>query len=615
MTEPEITLPDVTTYRSLQKRMKRLELPFVFGHPIDVVVRYLGQVDMLNYRSGNPRPEYSFRPVQSGGTITRGKAVKAGLTMIYDELPYEWVTPDWGYAQMVVRKGPLDYFSIMYKLSAQGERTKSVFYVDYVPTGLGLLSWLLAKNIVRVLHKALVCIDTRAATDDTMGLAPYSESATDNGVDQARLTAEWTTLSGNAKLAAAMAEFVATAPEKHVGRIRPLALAAQYGFSENDIIRFYLKATRAGFFNLSWDILCPACRGDKRKINRLGALTTKAHCENCNIEYGADFDKNVELTFRPVDVVRNVNYGSYCIHGLSNTPHVFSQINVWPDEPCEFEYHFPENNYYIECVQLDGRRPIRIDETPGATGAIVDLNGNLNGDALVLKRDARLTFRNSEGAGERDEMFTVRLVADGYRDFALSAARVTAMQEFRNQFGSEALAPDVQIGIENLAILFTDLKDSTPLYETMGDTPAFALVRQHFDVLTDVIGEHDGAVVKTIGDAVMAAFVDPARAFAAGLEILRRMRATRHDVTVKIGMHTGPCIAVTLNDRLDYFGTTVNRAARIQGQAAGHDVVVAREITDRYRLAGPEDFARSEFTGTLKGITAQADLVRFALKV
>ena len=72
-----------------------------------------------------------------------------------------------------------------------------------------------------------------------------------------------------------------------------------------------------------------------------------------------------------------------------------------------------------------------------------------------------------------------------------------------------------------------------------------------------------GAVVKTIGDAVMATFPTPDRALAAALQHARghaRINAERgnEDLLLKIGIHEGPCLAVILNDRQDYFGQTVN---------------------------------------------------------
>ena len=101
---------------------------------------------------------------------------------------------------------------------------------------------------------------------------------------------------------------------------------------------------------------------------------------------------------------------------------------------------------------------------------------------------------------------------------------------------------------------------------------AFDLVRAHFRVLNEIVAAEAGAVVKTIGDAVMATFPTPDRALAAALrmrEAMRKLNAEHgsEDLLLKIGIHEGPCLAVTLNDRQDYFGQTVNIASRVQGLA------------------------------------------------
>ena len=139
------------------------------------------------------------------------------------------------------------------------------------------------------------------------------------------------------------------------------------------------------------------------------------------------------------------------------------------------------------------------------------------------------------------------------------------------------------IAIDNVTLMFTDLAGSTALYERIGDGRAYHLVRDHFAFLADAVRRHDGTLVKTIGDAVMAAFSDPAEAVAGALQV----QAKVHDfnaalgadaITIKIGLHGGPCIAVTMNEHLDYFGSTVNTAARLQGESHGGDVVLSERL-------------------------------------
>jgi class 3 adenylate cyclase len=202
-----------------------------------------------------------------------------------------------------------------------------------------------------------------------------------------------------------------------------------------------------------------------------------------------------------------------------------------------------------------------------------------------------------------------------WADDACSAAYVSTFQEYRDLFGRDVLGPGVAVKISTMALLFTDVKGSTALYERIGDAPAFGLVRTHFDLLTDAVREHGGAVIKTIGDAVMAAFLEPAQAVAAALDMHARVTTLMSDdgqpIVLKIGLHAGPCFAVTMNETLDYFGNVVNLAARIQGLATGGDVVLDSELARRPEVAAVIGGRRTEpFTLELRGFRGARSFVR-----
>jgi class 3 adenylate cyclase len=193
----------------------------------------------------------------------------------------------------------------------------------------------------------------------------------------------------------------------------------------------------------------------------------------------------------------------------------------------------------------------------------------------------------------------------------LTAKRLLTSQTFRDLFGADTLAVDQRLKITNLTFVFTDLKASTELYERVGDLAAYDLVKAHFGVLAEAVTAESGAVVKTIGDAVMATFPESDRGMAAVLRMRDAMRRLndergREDLLLKIGIHEGPCLAVTLNDRLDYFGQTVNVAARVQGLATSHAIFATEPVVRHPPTA--DLLARSGLTpspmrATLRGIS------------
>ena len=165
----------------------------------------------------------------------------------------------------------------------------------------------------------------------------------------------------------------------------------------------------------------------------------------------------------------------------------------------------------------------------------------------------------------------------------LSGKRLLMTQTFRDFFRSEVISATEGIAVLDVTLVFTDLKGSTALYERIGDLNAYIQVQRHFQHLLDATVRHNGAVTKTIGDAVMAAFSTSADAVRAALEMreavdqLNRDRPQR-DFILKIGVHRGASIAVTLNERLDYFGQTVNIAARVQNLADGDEICITEEV-------------------------------------
>jgi class 3 adenylate cyclase len=168
----------------------------------------------------------------------------------------------------------------------------------------------------------------------------------------------------------------------------------------------------------------------------------------------------------------------------------------------------------------------------------------------------------------------------GKRRPFLTAKRLLTNQTFRDIYRADTLDVDQGLKITSLTFLFTDLKGSTALYDRVGDLAAYDLVREHFRVLAEIVASEAGAVVKTIGDAVMATFPTPDRALAAALRMRESVRGIRDDLLIKIGIHEGPCLAVTLNDRLDYFGQTVNIAARVQSLADARAIYATKPVVD-----------------------------------
>lgn len=200
---------------------------------------------------------------------------------------------------------------------------------------------------------------------------------------------------------------------------------------------------------------------------------------------------------------------------------------------------------------------------------------------------------------------------------ALSLINVPA---FRRLLTDQQLPQGHWLGVKQLVIFFSDLRQSTAFYNKFGDAEAFYWVREHFQMMFAAVEQHGGTAVKTIGDGIMGVFTSPEaalKAIAAGMQGLAQLNDAAgfvgHDrLTLKAGMHQGACIVVTLNSRLDYFGETVNIAARLAGLSSGDDIILSPTIMANASICTQANGLGqlSPLSTKLRGLPNQFDLHR-----
>ena len=216
-----------------------------------------------------------------------------------------------------------------------------------------------------------------------------------------------------------------------------------------------------------------------------------------------------------------------------------------------------------------------------------------NGTLKIQPGPARISFENKSARRTMPGIWLHSEDMDkltGRRLPFLTATRLLSNQAFRDLYRSGTFDPEQRFKITSLTILFTDLRGSTALYDRIGDLAAFDLVRSHFGALLEAVSAEGGAVVKTIGDAVMATFPTPDRALRAAMRMREAMRTINEarggeDLALNIGLHSGPCLAVMLDDRQDYFGQTVNIASRVNELADPTAILATKPIIESSEVA------------------------------
>jgi class 3 adenylate cyclase len=539
------------------------------------------------------------------------KHIRMKLPLIkveWEEEPFEWTYP---YSFGIVRRysqGPIDEMQVK---------------VDFEPLPAGgarvtYQSWFRVSNLLVQLGTPFA-IGVAAKYLFERTFRKYDQIASDDGSSFESTRRRGLSLGGRARfksqseaviqqgtdpaLVKRLEEFLNQADELSLQRLRPYALADLWKVNRRAVLEMFLRATRAGIMDMYWDLLCPSCRGTVEGHTNLAEVHGTSHCNTCQIDFTVNFDHNIEVVFRPNPSVMTLDFtAAFCVGSPQLQPHVFMNQTISALHSLPVPLQLEQGRYTLRASNVPGSLSLYAD----AEGADkVDIRATQYGWTPEGGHVSLHPTLNLINATETDSTFALERTA--WSDQAATAADVTALQVFRDLFATEVVRPGEEISIGSVTLMFTDLRDSTRLYRSIGDASAFGRVRQHFEILEEAIAAEGGAIVKTMGDAVMATFRQPVGALKAVWKA-QSMIAERGEpmLWLKVGLHKGPCIVVNLNDRLDYFGSTVNVTARLPGFSQGGELILSEdfyndpEVCDFIAKNIPPS-ALSQITGVLKG--------------
>src|SRR3984893_16210295 len=402
-------------------------------------------------------------------------------------------------------------------------------------------------------------------------------------------------------------------------RINAFSFAQERHLPENEIIDLFLHATALGLFSMDWSLYCPQCCCVVESFRSLKSLHNHYHCPFCQVGYDAALDEYIAVAFTVSPNIRKIQF------------HDPDQLSAWDKffrtQTTSIEIEVDEGTVVGSCPLGRAAIMVSIVGAPASGPQVVPV---AYGDKVHVHdvhemAPGKIVFTLANKTSERG-MFAVAVLPPGF-DMGrvpvlfvpfLNGKRLLTTQAFRDLFRSEVIKAREGIGVKDITLLFTDLKGSTALYDRIGDLNAFALVQRHFDLLQDVVSRHSGAIIKTIGDAVMATFLEGADAVAAALAMRDEIdtfngKQADRALILKIGIHKGAAIAVTLNERLDYFGQTVNIAARVQQLADTGEIFVSEDVYSAegvHALLASREVVSSVFK--LKGVQQDLRVFRIA---
>jgi class 3 adenylate cyclase len=465
----------------------------------------------------------------------------------------------------------------------------------------------------------------------------------------------------------ALETFIRTADDYDLFRINPIQYGRTAGLSDAAAIDLFLHGAKIGLFEMEWILLCAYCPQVAGSFRELDQVHPRFQCEFCNAVNDVALDDYIQVNFTLSGKIRdniflhpetlpvedyylryNFSKGFKPPHGMTHEQLVAALSRGFADVEAErqqsFDFEVAAGRF--EVLDLSHKLLLVLfadGETADPQKTLVQIE---SGRFLVPHRqtgpremnlgDGRFAFRQAgdirpgkhtihieNRTGHRGRFwflqypygFQPHLVE--YEPF-LSGKRLLLTQCFQDLYKTQLVDEAESLTVSDMTYLFTDLKDSTPLYDSVGDVNAYFLVRQHFDILDKVIRERSGIIIKTIGDAVMAGFERPQDAVRAAIEMIEELAqfnlTASRPLGLKIGVHRGRAIAVRLNDRIDYFGQDVNIAARVQGSADVNEVCITHTVMETAGLADIIE-GRSVSRGyeNLKGIGQKMEIHRLAV--
>jgi len=554
---------------------------------------FIANTDRVNHALGLPTVTYTTRTDPIRGVERFAESKIAGQKIVWQEHPYEWIE---GRRLSVLREfstGPFLWFMNiidMQPVSGGGTRvTQTLKVVPHSWIGKLVAKFTIGRSTPASFRRVYAQIDDWLSRPENAKLLadPFGTTAaiTTNGRERLNERIErLTERRMNPAVIETLGQFLEHASDPEVARIRPLVFAERFQLPPKDVTDACLHAAKEGVLVLLWDILCPSCRIPADVQETLATLKDHGYCPSCDLRYEIDFANSVELIFRSHPEVRAAETRTYCIGGPAFSAHVAAQTRLQPGERFEMELMLTEGSYRLRGPQL----PFVVDIRVSAAGGLSRfefplLRPPLPNSVPTLRQGQQvLTLFN-----DTNRELQIRLERTSDRSRALTAAAAAAIPAFREMFPNEVLAPGQIVSVTNITLLMAELCGTNELYQSLGDGPAFGKIREHLLQIDETIKSHGGAVVKFVGDGVLATFQESESAMSA---IAALLSSANESLAVRLALHRSSALVTTLNDRLDYFGEALHLLRMmLQRTEPNEATLTANVLPVREPLAIPQN--------------------------
>jgi class 3 adenylate cyclase len=348
-------------------------------------------------------------------------------------------------------------------------------------------------------------------------------------------------------------------------RIQPKKFAREHRLDQATVINSFISLSRQPVFRLYFDLMCPHCRGPSHTLESLGEIPVVAECAACNKQFNSDSEEAVEVVFRPHENFLKLDEVLYCAAEPAHRQQTLFKANLKTDDRVEFNCPEGISDLILNLKTEKNLSSYQLD--------VSDLESEISLDNIPQRVGKLMSFHNNVG-----HSLELSLELDAQVHDSLRIGEVLSYSEFSDHFGKQSLSPQVAVSLGQQTILFSDIVGSSEIYRNMGDTIAFEKVKAHFEKNFEIVRRHNGQVVKTLGDSVMAAFPWTADAVRCAIEMQDWFESEKSELKIRISINSGNCLAITLTAGIDYFGNTVNLAAKLQSEAGSGEIILSESM-------------------------------------
>lgn len=553
---------------------------------------FLADTSSTNKALGLPPMEFR----EENGKLY-GKAINAGILLEWEESPWQWEYLKYIKNQRIYSKGFAKYVRAMYifEYDEKLKQTNLIIYFGWIPRNLSgkILLKIAMPNIQKKYGAYLKKLDEMIQQKNfneisNIDLDPDTREKTLSKIYNLYEELNDETFKNYYKQ---IWEYLLKQNNDFLYRIRIKKIARDLNINFYKLLEFFLKSTQKGFFVLTYDIVCPHCKGVRKELKNLGEIPESDSCDVCQIDFDSTSFNNIEITFKIHPSILKVEKQFYCAAEPAKKPHILIQKIIPPHSSLDIELHFPyeiyrlrwlgEKKYIMIQIKKDGNQELVINEFFDDNNLYKELSSN----ALIK------VMNNSNLEKE--------IILEHYKDdeLILRPYELFNFQDYRDLFSENVLNTKIKLDIGIQYLMFIDMSSSTKIYLEKGDNFAFSLVKKFFEINYGFIKKNYGAVVKTMGDAIFASFPSEDLLLQCAIEIWYYFNSYK-DIKIKIVLNKGKVLAVNLNTGIDYFGTPVNILAKMEKYLKEQEIAIPDIIYQKIKDKASHHLKNIQFLRT-----------------